>query len=94
MEVTEERILEQIAEGECAVDDLLDQGVAYVDEDRLFIVVQLGPCGVIAEFRTCGRAQRIEILRVDGRLAVTRSQTHLVVRLRVASRRSTRTVRT
>lgn len=94
MEFAEEVIGQQILETQPAVDDLLDERVAHLDEDRLLVVVKLGHRGFVTEYRTSIRRQRVEVLRGDRRLAVSRSQTHLAVCLRAASRRSTRAVRT
>lgn len=79
VKVAQKVISEQIVETERAIDDLLDERVTHLDEDRLLIVVQFGFRRVLAKRCTRGRCQRIKTLRVNRRPAVARSLTHLVV---------------
>lgn len=93
MQVTEERVREDIGEHESPVGDVIEQRDADLIVDRLLGLVKVDLLRLIAEDLTSLWGEGVCFFRVQRRLAVSGPDTHQMRCLRAARKRSTRSER-
>ncbi|WP_455132709.1 hypothetical protein [Microbacterium aurum] len=93
MQVTEERVSEDVGEHESPVGDVVEQRDADVIADRLLSFVEVDLLRLIAEDLTSLWGEGVCFFRDQRRLAVSGPDTHQMRCLRAARKRSTRSER-